>query len=70
MPKDELSIEILEDGRIKVTANGQIGAAHHASADQLYKLIATLGGGEVTKEKVKHAHTHSHTHETAKAEEK
>lgn len=55
--EDKINIEILEDGRIKVTTD-QIGQANHTCADKLLEEIARLMGGEVIKEKRKVAHTH------------
>jgi hypothetical protein len=61
MPKDEIEIEILEDGTISVTT-GKISAQRHVSADEFLKGIKEIAGGKTvtTKRKQKYAFEHSH----------
>lgn len=54
---DIINIEILEDGRIKITTD-KIGQANHTCADNLLEEIARLMGGEVIRAKRSMAHTH------------
>jgi hypothetical protein len=61
MGKGEMTIEILEDGTIKVQTNDMSGPGHKA-ADDFLSMIARLAGGEVTEEKIGHAHHHQHSH--------
>jgi hypothetical protein len=69
MRKDEIRIEILEDGAIKVETDG-ISGENHTRADLIMKELARLFGGETTVEKrrdhaalaARHTHTHTHTH--------
>jgi hypothetical protein len=61
MGKGEMTIEILEDGTIKVQTNDMSGPAHKA-ADDFLSMIGRLAGGEVTEEKIGHAHQHQHSH--------
>lgn len=61
MPKNEMDIQILPDGRLRVETNDWSGPAHVA-ADKFLKLVGELMGGEVTTEKVKHSHVHNHSH--------
>ncbi len=64
MSKDELTIEILADGTIKVITN-EIGQANHASAEAFTREMARLAGGEHTVTRTQgHAHAHVHTDQT------
>ena len=56
---DTIEIEILDDGRIKVTT-GKVSAIHHASADEFLQLVATLAGGAVSKTRRATKHNHNH----------
>ena len=57
---DQMQVEILEDGTVKVTIPGSIGAANHTTAQRLLDgLNALMGGGEVKVEKL-HGHDHHH----------
>ena len=62
---DSIEIEILEDGRVKVTTD-KIGVGNHRNADELLKLIETLMAGKVESIKRKQGHGHVHVHEHAK----
>jgi len=60
MGKDEILVEILDDGRIKVTT-GKISVANHMSAEKLLDMIETLAGGTVEAKKRNPAmETHHH----------
>ena len=48
---DEIRVEILDDGRIKMTTPG-ISAANHRAADQFLELVNELMGGEVETTKI------------------
>ena len=52
---DNINIEILADGSIKVTSD-KISAGNHRNADELLKLMGSLMGGEVVEEKQRHSH--------------
>jgi hypothetical protein len=56
MNQDEIQIEILPDGSLKIETD-EVSAANHMSADDLVKFIERLAGGET---QVKHKHTHAH----------
>lgn len=60
---DEITIEVLDDGTIKVTTN-KIGAANHASADAFLREMARLAGGAHEIEHVKPQHAHAHIDQT------
>ena len=59
MNTDDIKIEILEDGRIKVTT-GEIGATNHTTADKFLKDLITLAGGTVETVKNRQGHHHHH----------
>jgi hypothetical protein len=58
---DDITIEILEDGRIKVTT-GAIGATNHTTADRLLRDMIQLAGGKVETVKNREGHHHHHHH--------
>lgn len=62
---DEITVDILPDGSIKASAD-TVSGANHASAEGLFKAIATLGKSE-RKRKQGHAHSHAHEHQGEKA---
>lgn len=61
MAKDELQIEILEDGTIKTTTD-HFSAAHHGSAEEFLAEVTRQAGGAMQRQKRGHRHTHTHTH--------
>lgn len=63
MEQDQIEIEILADGTIKITTD-QISPANHLSADNLLREIERLAGGQTTKTKNRHGHqlVHEHSH--------
>jgi len=62
---DEIIIDILPDGSIRASAD-KISGPNHASAEGLFRAVATLGKSE-RKRKQGHAHHHEHAHEGEKA---
>lgn len=48
MQADKLTIEILQDGTIKTTADG-VSAANHDNAENFLRNVSTLAGGTVTR---------------------
>lgn len=48
--KDDIIIDVLPDGSVKITTSG-ISAPNHMSADQLLREIEGVLGGETKKEK-------------------
>ena len=62
---DNIEIQILDDGRVKVTTD-KISIGNHRSADELLALLETLLAGESihTKRPAKHGHQHQHEHAT------
>ncbi len=63
MAQDQMTIEILPDGRVKITTD-QVSPANHLNADEMLKFLArNLGGGvEVQKRKENHVHQKGHVH--------
>jgi hypothetical protein len=64
MQQDNLDIEILSDGTIRVLTS-KVSAANHQSAEQFLQFIGRLAGGEQIRQKRAgtHQHQHSHSHE-------
>ena len=60
--QDEIQIEILADGTIKVTTD-PVSAANHLNAEQFLRFVSTLAGGptKITR-RSGHDHTHHHEH--------
>jgi hypothetical protein len=61
MPGDAMTIEILEDGTVKVTTE-KVSDVNHLSADNLLKHLEKILGGDTTSEKRPDAHAHAHHH--------
>jgi hypothetical protein len=59
MPEDRFTIEILEDGRVKLTTD-QVSPANHMNADEFFKVLAKELGGAVETQRRKEGHTHQH----------
>ena len=55
---DNIQIEILEDGTLKVTSD-PISAPNHANAEEFLRYMAQLAGGETSRARRTDAH---HTH--------
>lgn len=62
--QDEITIEILANGDLRVSTD-QISPANHIAADQFLKLLSELAGGGVTKAKNRKSHIHTHQHDRA-----
>lgn len=62
---DNIEIEILEDGRIKVKT-GALAGVNHTTADRLLRDMIKMAGGDVVTEKSEHSHTHHHGTHTHK----
>lgn len=58
---DNIQIEVLEDGTIKMSTD-KVSMPNHANAEQFLREIARLAGG-TSERKAKHGHSHSHSHE-------
>lgn len=63
---DDIEIEILDDGRVKVITPG-ISGTNHKNADELLKFMSQQLGGTVEKTKAKRSHSHSHHNHRVKA---
>jgi hypothetical protein len=61
MPFDTLTITIDDDGNIR-TSSDAVSGANHSNAEQFLRYIATLAGGETTRQRRADVHTHTHTH--------
>lgn len=66
MKNDEIQIEILEDGTVKVSTD-EIGAANHLNAEQFLTFLSRQLGGETTTTRKRDAHTHNHGHQHSHA---
>lgn len=65
MSNDAMTIEILEDGTIRVVTD-QVSMANHSNAEQFLRFMSQKLGGETTRTRRKDAHSHQHHHEHAK----
>lgn len=65
---DDITIEILEDGTIKVITD-PISGANHSNAEQFLQFMGRLAGGETSRQRkgTGHQHHHGHEHDHAKA---
>jgi hypothetical protein len=63
--KNEMSIEILPDGQLRIET-GDMQGVNHRSADEFLKELQRLMGGDVSTKKAPHAHGHNHSHERLK----
>ena len=61
LKKDTITVEILDDGLIKVTSADKISAPNHMSAERFLADVAKDAGGKRTVKKIGH-HAHTHTH--------
>lgn len=59
---DTITIEITEDGTIKVLTDG-VSAANHRNAEDFLALLSKMAGGKTDIKKRGHGHTHTHEHE-------
>lgn len=63
---DSIEVEILPDGRLKITT-GKVSSARHGQVDALLREILADFDGEITKERRKDSflgglHEHNETH--------
>jgi hypothetical protein len=63
MKKDEMRIEILEDGTIKFETDS-VSMPNHTNAEQFLREVGRLAGGTTERKKRTghHHHGHSHSH--------
>ena len=59
---DRIKGRLLDDGRVK-TQTDKVSPANHSNADQLFRLLATLGGSIEFEPRAKTSRTHEHTHD-------
>lgn len=62
MKRDEINIEVLADGTIKMTTD-KISQANHVNAEGFLQLMARLAGGATEKQRKTQGHTHTHGHD-------
>ncbi len=60
--KDQITIEILDDGVIKINSDSAISAPNHTNATKLVDNITKDAGGKRTQQSTKHKHVHAHSH--------
>jgi len=61
-----MTIEILEDGTIRVET-GDLAGPLHLKIEEFLELISKRSGGEVTVvKKLKESHSHQHSHKKVK----
>jgi hypothetical protein len=58
MKQDDITITILDDGRIKIETN-KISPANHTTAQKFLETITQLSGGDVIKQKKSKSHSHN-----------
>lgn len=63
--KDEMIIDILDDGTIRIETS-PISGPIHASAEKFLADVQQATGGEQTRRRKGHHHHHHHHHQTAK----
>ena len=56
---DEIRVEFMDDGRVKVETD-QVSPANHTNAENMMRFLAEELGAP--KSKVRKAHTHAHMH--------
>lgn len=62
MPQDEMIIEVLEDGSLKVSTD-KVSMPNHVNAEGFIRAMAAQAGGAVSRTRKGHAHHgHSHSH--------
>jgi len=59
MHVDQIEVEILQDGMVKVSTD-KISAPNHLNCDQLLQYLATLLGGTTQSQPKAQAHRHGH----------
>ncbi len=61
MREDQIIVEVLPDGTVKMECPGSISSANHGNAEAILSAIARDLGGETTTTKTKRTHVHTHT---------
>ena len=61
MREDTFTVEILDDGTLKIETD-TVSPANHKSADEFLAFVSKMLGGPVEKTKRKQGHSHVHTH--------
>jgi hypothetical protein len=64
LKENEVRVEILPDGSVKITT-GSFGGPIHSSAEAMMRAIESELGGDATHERDEHAHAHHHDHDHA-----
>jgi hypothetical protein len=64
MPKGEIDVQILDDGRLRIET-GDMGGVAHKAADDFLKFCEQMMGGAVERAKAEHAHQHHHAQSDA-----
>jgi hypothetical protein len=59
---DKITIEILEDGKIKMSTD-KISAANHGGAEMLIREMVKKAGGKENRTRKANAHYHEHNGE-------
>ncbi len=62
MKRDTMTVEILDDGIIKITSADKISAPNHVNAEKMVAAITKDAGGPVTIKRLSHSHSHAHGH--------
>lgn len=68
MSDNQFRIEVMPDGKIKVTSEGGFSQEKHLDADQFLAFIADLAGGAIKTKRLAptlgnpHSHSHKHGH--------
>lgn len=61
MKEDSFSVEILEDGTLRIETD-TVSPVNHKSADEFLLFVSRMLGGSVTKTKKKQGHSQVHHH--------
>ena len=62
MQRDNLTVEIMEDGTIKTTTSA-VSAGNHQNAEQFIAAMSLLAGGDTTRRRRSRSQAHHHYHE-------
>lgn len=63
MAQNEMEIEILADGTVKITTDRFSGPVHVTAERFLAYLEGELGGQTTVRRRAAHVHVHEHAHE-------
>jgi hypothetical protein len=61
MNQDDIKIEILDNGDIKITTD-PISGPNHMAAENLLKFLSQAAGGTTEQQRRGHGQAHSHGH--------